>query len=114
MNKLLLGIICFFIGQIIVWFITNAQFFNKWAANHPWFMAIVLSGPTTYLFLMGTKYIAEHFDGQLWPGRFIGFGLGTVAFAILTYIIMNESINEKTFVSILLATTLVSLQIFWK
>ena len=43
MNKLLLTILCFGIGQTIVWFITNAQFLNKWAAAHPWFMSLVIS-----------------------------------------------------------------------
>ena len=114
MNKLLLAIICYLVGQTIVWFITNAQFLNKWAADHPWFMSLVISGPTTYLFLIGTKYSADYFDGLLWPGRLIGFGLGMISFAILTYFIMDEVMNIKTWLSLGLATILVCIQIFWK
>jgi len=114
MNKLLIAFACYFVGQIAVWFTTNAQFFSKWAANHPWFMALIVSGPTTYLFLIGTKYCAEYFDGALWPGRFIGFGLGMISFAILTYFIMNETMNIKTIISLALATILVAVQILWK
>jgi hypothetical protein len=114
MNKLAIAIVCYLVGQIIVWFTTNAQFLSKWAADHPWFMSLVISGPTTYLFLIGTKYSAEYFDGMLWPGRFIGFGLGMIAFASLTYFIMNEGMNMKTIISMALATILVAVQIFWK
>ena len=114
MNKLLLTILCFGIGQTIVWFVTNAQFLSKWAAAHPWFMSLVISGPTTYLFLMGTKYSAEYFYGLIWPGRFIGFGLGMMSFAILTYVLMNETMTMKTWLSIGLALILVCIQIFWK
>ena len=32
------------------------------------------------------KYIVEHFNGELWPGRLIGFGIGAILFAILTLI----------------------------
>ncbi len=112
--KLIFAIGLYMIAQIIVWFVTNAQFINKWAADHPWFMALVISGPTTYLFILGTKYSAEYFDGLVWPGRFIGFGLGMVSFAILTSFILGESVSVKTGVSLLLAVALISVQVFWK
>ena len=112
--NLIIGISFFLIGQIVIWFVTNGQFFNKWVADHPWFMAIVISGPTTYLFIIATKLIAEHFNGLVWPGRFIGFGMGMVSFAILTSFILGEDVNMKTFISMMLATVLVCVQIFWK
>ena len=55
-----------------------------------------------------------YFDGQLWPGRFIGFATGMVAFAVLTSVYMNEGINSKTAISLVLAFALVSIQILWK
>jgi hypothetical protein len=62
----------------------------------------------------GRQFIAEHFEGLLWPGRLIGFGIGAICFGILTYIYMGEGITAKTAVSLILAITLVSIQIFWK
>ena len=114
MTKILWAFLLFTLGQTLIWIQTNGQFLNKWAAAHPWFMSLVISGPTTYLFLMGTKYSAEYFGGLIWPGRFIGFGTGMIAFSILTYIFMGEGITTKTLISLILATTLVALQIFWK
>jgi hypothetical protein len=51
---------------------------------------------------------------MIWPGRFIGFGLGMMSFALLTYFLMNETMTMKTWISIGLALILVSIQIFWK
>ena len=58
--------------------------------------------------------MVEHFDGALWPGRFIGFACGMVTFAILTNVYMNEGINAKTALSLVLASSLVLIQILWK
>jgi hypothetical protein len=77
-------------------------------------MAAIFCFPISYTFILGTKYIVEHFDGTLWPGRLIGFGIGAICFGILTYIYMGEGITAKTAVSLILAITLVLVQIFWK
>jgi len=114
MNKIIMAILFFAIAQISSWFINNGQFFNKWIHNHPMLISIIFSAPITYLFIHATRYSAEYFDGQVWPGRFIGFGLGMMSFSILTYIFLDESINIKTAISLVLAGTLLCIQIFWK
>ena len=114
MNKLLLGLLCFLFGQIIIWYQTNAQFFSTWAKEHPVYMAAIFSFPISYTFIYGTKFIVESFGGQLWPGRLIGFGIGACCFGVLTFVHMGEGITMKTGVSLILATTLVLVQLFWK
>ena len=114
MSKLFLGVLFFGIGQIIIWYQTNGQFLNKWAKDHPLMMSLIFGTLISYNFILGTKYIVEHFDGQLWPGRLIGFGIGAMSFGILTYIHMGEGITAKTAVTLVLATTLVLVQILWK
>ena len=111
--NLALGLIYFLVGQTVVWFTTNAQFYNKWAEDKPIIMTMI-AAPVTYLFILGTKHCAVHFDGMLWPGRFIGFAMGMIAFTILTSSIMGESVNVKTVISLILAVILVCIQIFWK
>ena len=66
------------------------------------------------LFIWGTKYTVEAFGGLLWPGRFIGFGVGMVIYAIMVSYFFNEGINLKTLTSLILATGLVCVQVFWK
>lgn len=111
--NLALGLIYFLVGQTVVWFTTNAQFYNKWAEDKPIIMTMI-AAPVTYLFILGTKHCAMYFDGMLWPGRFIGFAMGMIAFTILTSSIMGESVNVKTVISLILAVILVCIQIFWK
>jgi len=111
--NLALALIYFLIGQTVVWFTTNAQFFSEWATRKAWVLTII-SAPVTYLFILGTKHCAMYFDGMLWPGRFIGFAMGMIAFTILTSSIMGESVNVKTVFSLILAVILVCIQIFWK
>ena len=114
LNKLLLGILCFAFGQVIIWYQTNGQFISKWVKEHPFIMAATLGVPISYSFIMGTKYIVEHFNGQLWPGRLLGFGIGAICFGILTYFHVGEGITSKTAVSLILAVTLVMVQVLWK
>jgi hypothetical protein len=40
--------------------------------------------------------------------------MGMVAFTMLTYWVMDEAINIKTIISLVLAVILVCIQIFWK
>lgn len=68
----------------------------------------------SYTFIIATKELVLYYDGSLWPGRFIGFATGMISFTVLTYLIMNEGINTKTLVSLVLAITLLSVQLFWK
>ena len=114
MSKLLLSVLLFFFGQTLIWFQSNGQFKWKWFADHPFIIACLFAVPISYAFIIATKLVVGYFDGVLWPGRFIGFGLGMMSFSLLTYIILGESMNVKTTISLVLAATLLSIQIFWK
>ena len=112
--KLLFGILLFFFGQILIWYQTNGQFVWKWADEHPFAMACIFAVPISYAFIIATKLVVGYFDGTLWPGRLIGFATGLTSFTILTIIYLGEGINAKTMISLVLATALVCIQIFWK
>jgi len=114
MGKLLAGVGLFLFGQILIWYQTNGQFKWEWCAKNPFAMALIFSIPISFAFIVATKYVVGYFDGQLWPGRFIGFATGITSFAILTSFYMNEGINAKTMISLVLATALVAIQILWK
>ena len=114
MNKLLIAIVLFLFGQILIWYQTNGQFVWKWADEHPFAMACIFAVPISYAFIIATKLVVGYFDGTLWPGRLIGFATGITSFTILTIIYLGEGINAKTMISLVLATALVCIQIFWK
>ena len=113
MDYFLLGIFWFTLGHIAVFFQLNGQFKWDWFAKNEWAVAaagVILS----FFYIWGTKYTVEAFGGLLWPGRFIGFGVGMVIYAIMVSYFFNEGINLKTLTSLILATGLVCVQVFWK
>ena len=110
---LVIGMLMFLIAHILTFFQLNGQFLWKSWAKNEW--AVAASGIVLSIFyIWGTKYIVEAFDGLLWPGRFIGFGVGMVIYAIMVSYFFNEGINFKTMTSLIIATGLVCMQIFWK
>jgi len=114
LRDLIYGSLLFFVGQVLIWFQTNAQFLNEWAKEHPFLMSCIFSIPISYMFIKATGLVVSHFDGLLWPGRFIGFASGVVSFAFLSYFFMGEGITAKTGLSLLLAVIIVCIQVFWK
>ena len=112
-KALLVGIGLFLIAHIITWFQLNGQFFSEWFKNNTFIVAL-LGVPLSWLYIYGTKACYDGFGGLVWPGRFIGFACGMVVFSLLTSYIMNEGVTIKTGISLGLALTLVSVQIFWK
>ena len=112
-RELLIGIGIFILAHIIVWFQLNGQFFSEWFKSNNFILAL-FGVPISYLYIWGTKYCYEGFDGLIWPGRFIGFACGMVIFAAFSSSIMGEGITVKTGLSLILAVALVDIQIFWK
>ena len=110
---LLIGMGAFFVAHVLTFFQLNGQFLYKSFAKHEW--AVAVSGVIlSFFYIWGTKYTVEAFGGLLWPGRFIGFGVGMVIYAIMVSYFFNEGINLKTLTSLILATGLVMVQVFWK
>ena len=101
-------------GQILIWFQTNGQFVWESFKRNPFLLSLIGGTVISYMFIMSTRHLVLYFDGLLWPGRLMGFGVGMVAFTFLTWYYMGEPVTAKTTVSLILAFTLVSIQIFWK
>ena len=112
-KDIIIGSLLFLIGQTAVWYQLNLQFINEWFKNNSWFMAL-MGVPISYFFIYGTKYSVEGFDGELWPGRLIGFACGMITFAFLTWLHMNQGLTPKTIVTLTLAVAIVLIQILWK
>ena len=114
MTNLIVGVLLMVTGQILIWFQTNGQFVWDSFKRNPFLLSVIGGTIISYLFITSTKYLVTYFDGLLWPGRLMGFGIGIFAFTFLTWYYMGESVTPKTIVSLILALTLVSIQIFWK
>ena len=110
--KLLAAMGLFLIGQTLIWFQTNGQFINKWAKEHPFWMACIFAIPISYAFIHATRLVVEYYDGLLWPGRLIGFATGMISFYLMTYYLMGEGLTLKTTITVLLAAVIIAIQVF--
>ncbi len=114
LKSLSIGLFLFLIGQVLAWYQTNGQFISTWIKDHPLLTALIGGIPVGYSYILGTTYIVAAFGGELWPSRLLGFSMGVIAFTFLAYVHMGETITTKTLVTLLLALTIVLIQVLWK
>lgn len=108
-----LSLSIFFLGQIVVWVQVNGPLLWQWAKTYK--LALMFLGvPITWAFMEATRYAVSGFSGNFWPGRFVSFVAGIFVFTFMTYIFKGEAVNLKTAVSLLLALSLILVQLFWK
>ena len=112
-TALILCITLFSLVQIVTWFQLNGQFVWPWFKNN--MLLVCLMGiPISWFYIEATRYGFIAFEGLIWPGRLLGFAAGIFTFAICANIFMGEGLNTKTLVSLILATVLTLIQVFWK
>jgi hypothetical protein len=112
-SNLIISFVLVFIAQILAYFQLQGQFMFPWVKKNPIFISL-LGVPISYILIKFTKYCADAFDGEVWPGRLIGFAVGAIVFALLSHFIMKEEFSLKTIVSLSLASMILLIQIFWK
>ena len=110
---IIFSIILFTLGQAMVWIQVNGPIIWPWAKKYK--LILLLFGiPITYLFMEATRLTISGFGGLFWPGRFVSFVCGIAIFTAFTYFFRGESINLKTATSLLLAFSIIIIQLFWK
>lgn len=113
MNNLLKGFVFGVLGQVFSFL--QLQGSVKWNWYHKYPIIVLLSSiPAAWFYIKSVEGFVHHFDGQLWPSRLIGFGIGIIVFVSLSVMLFKEPITMKTLVCLLLAATILSIQIFWK
>ena len=112
-SKLVTGTLLFLLGQTLVWYQINGQFLSEWVKNNPLIISL-LGVPISYVYIIATRDLVIAFNGELWPQRLIGFSMGMISFAFLTWFHLNQAITLKTATTLALAFTIVLIQVFWK
>lgn len=113
-KALFAGLGLFLLGQILAWYQTNGQFISTWIKDHPIAVAAMGGIPVGYSYILATTYVVSAFDGAVWPSRLLGFAMGILAFTVLTLIHMNESITLKTAIVLILALSIILIQVLWR
>jgi len=110
----LIGVLLFAIANIMAWFQFNSQFVWGWWEDKPILTNFIFAIPVGICFWYAVRYIVISTD-ELWASKLVGFGVGNIVFATLTYFIAEESmLTPKTMVCLFLATIIILVQIFWK
>jgi len=113
MNRLLTGIIYGILGQVLSFLQLQGSIKYGWYAKYP-IIVLLSSIPATWLYLKSVEAFVEMFNGELWPSRLIGFGIGIIIFVVLSMLLFKEPLTLKTLTCLLLAASILLVQIFWK
>ena len=108
MNKLLIAMSVSFVGHLLAWFHMQGQFKYEWAKSLWW---VILGGiPISLCFYYGTRWYYEYFQNY-WYVRPIGFGMGTLVFAVMTWLILGEPPDTRTWICMLLSIVIIIIQL---
>ena len=111
--KLLLAILVGSLAQVLTFLQLQGSWQFEWMKNHQW-LVVLMGIPISILFMTSVGLMVQHFDGQLWPSRLIGFVIGTIMFTIMSVSLFGEPITIKTGVCLLLSLMILMVQLFWK
>ena len=101
------------LGQIFSFMQLQGSVKYGWFAKYP-ILILLSSIPAAWFYIKSVEHLVTAFDGQLWPSRLIGFGIGIVVFVSLSILLFKEPITAKTLVCLGLALSILGIQIFWK
>jgi hypothetical protein len=110
---LLKGFIYGLIAQVITFMQLQGQMKYSILKNNTWFV-VLLGLPISYLFMISVKYFVAAYDGQIWPSRLIGFGIGVIVFGLMSHWLFKEPFTLKTLICLGLGSLIVLIQILWK
>lgn len=114
MNRdLILGFIFGTLGQLISFMQLQVNIKFGWMDKY-WALILLTGIPATWCYIKAVDFFCKAFNGETWPGRLIGFGVGIVLFSVLSYIFFKEPLTLKNLICILLALLIILIQIFTK
>lgn len=111
--QLLKGFIFGLIAQILTFFQLQGQIKYEWFKSHPIIVAF-MGVPISLLFMYSVRNFVAAYDGQIWPSRLIGFGIGVIVFTIMSHYLFKEPITLKTLICLGLGICIILVQLFWK
>jgi len=107
------GVLYGVIAQILTFLQLQGNIKYGWFQKYPVIM-LGVAIPISYLFIKSVEYFVAAYNGQIWPSRLIGFGIGVIIFTLMSKILFGEPFTTKTAVCLVLGTAIVLIQILWK
>jgi hypothetical protein len=111
--NLFYGVLYGVIGQILSFIQLQGGIKWGWTEKYSW--ALMLLGlPISWAFMKSVQNFIIAFNGETWPSRLLGFGIGVVVFIALTWFLFKEGISLKTSICLFLSFCIILIQILWK
>lgn len=111
--RLLIGMILGALAQTLTFLQLQGQYKYDWVKSNFLWMAL-LGIPISLLYMYSVKYMVAAYDGELWPSRLIGYGIGVTVFILMSKLWFNEPVSAKTLICLLLSLAIIFIQLFWK
>jgi hypothetical protein len=111
--EIIYGIMYGLLGQVGSFMQLQGAMKLGWFPKYFW-PVLLMSVPLSWLYIKSVEHFVAAFDGQLWPSRLIGFGLGITIFSIMSHFMFKEPLTPKTLVCIGLGLTIIAIQVIWK
>jgi hypothetical protein len=107
------GVLYGVIAQILTFLQLQGNIKYGWFQKYPVIM-LGIAIPISYLFIKSVEYFVAAYNGEIWPSRLIGFGIGVIIFTLMSKMLFGEPFTTKTAVCLALGTAIVLIQILWK
>jgi len=107
------GVLYGVIAQILTFLQLQGNIKYGWFQKYPIIM-LASAIPISYLFIKSVEYFVAAYNGQIWPSRLIGFGIGVIIFTLMSKMLFGEPFTTKTAICLALGTAIVLIQILWK
>lgn len=108
------AVLCFISGHVFGWYAHNLQFVNEFWKDRVLLPILLFGIPCLLSFFYGTKFAMAAVP-ELWTARFMAAIFSYVAFPIMTWYYLGESIfTFKTMACISLSFCILLIQIFAK
>lgn len=107
------GIVFGLIAQIVTFLQLQGQLKYDVFKNNLWF-TLLMGIPISFCFMMSVRNLVAAYNGEIWPSRLIGFGIGVTVFTAMSTILFKEPLTFKTIACLGLATLILLIQIFYK
>lgn len=111
--NILWGILWGIAAQITTYLQLQGQMKFEWLKQHMW-IGVLMGIPISFMFMQSVKHFVLAFDGQIWPSRLLGFGIGVIVFTIMSELLFKEPFTLKTGICLTLGLCIILVQLFWK
>ena len=113
MNQLLSGALWGLIAQILTFLQLQGNIRYGWYERYP-LIILGVSIPVSWMYIKSVEALVKYYNGELWPSRLIGFCIGIIVFGLMSKFLFGETLSMKTIVCLILAATILLIQLYWK